>query len=157
VANNRWAEVKTTSNDKGPFKLLDVESDGSPQTAYVAEPYGFASNPAKGSIALLSTLDDDEGKSFGTIMPAPAKRLDGLKEGETAHYNPETQNIIKHDIDGHTTIELPGGTVVKHWKDGTIGVKPGGGQKVALGDVRPDGMARVMTEAGPSVNVYAKI
>lgn len=153
----RWGEVVKASNDKGPYKLIRVQSDGHELTAIVLESYGVQGSPLNKGQCLLLPIDGDEGKMVAIVMPPPSKRTDQQKEGEVTYINHDTGNSIKHDVDGNTTIELPGGTVVKHWKDGTIGVKPGGGQKVALGDVRPDGMARVMTEAGPSVNVYAKI
>lgn len=153
----RWGEVVKPSNDKGPYKLVRVQSDGHEVTAIVLEPYGVQGSPLKGGQALMIPIDGDEGKMVAIIMPPPAKRTDEQKEGEVSYPNHDTGNFIKHDADGNTTIQTKGGAIIKEWKDGTIGVKPGAGQKVALGDVKPDGMARVMTEAGPSDIVWAKV
>lgn len=155
--NIRWATVTKSSNDKGPYKLVDVESDGHKFTAHVIEPYGVQGSPLKDGQALIIPVDGDEGKAVALIMPPPAKRTDQQKEGEVSYPNHDTGNTIKHDKDGHTTITTPSGTVVKCHKDGNVGVKPGAGKKVYLGDVDGTGMSPVVTLAGPSSNVLAKI
>lgn len=153
----RWGEVVGASNDKGPYKLVRVQSDGQEVTAIVLEPYGVQGSPMKKGQAILIPIDGDEGKMVAIIMPPPAKRTDGQKEGEVSYPNHDTGNTIKHDVDGNTTITTPSGTIVKCHKDGNVGVKPGSGKKVYLGDVDASGMSPVVTVAGPSSNVMAKV
>ena len=153
----RWGEVTEVSNDKGPYKLVRVQSDGQEVTAIVIEPYGIQGSPLKKGQAILFPMDGDEGKMVALIMPPPAKRVDQQKEGEVSYINHDTGNVMKHDADGHTTITTPGGTIIKEWKDGRVGVQPSQGQKVFLGDVGGAGCHPVVTTAGPSTNVYAKV
>lgn len=153
----RWGEVVAASNDKGPYKLVRVQSEGHEVSAIVLEPYGIQGSPLKKGQAILIPIDGDEGKMVALVMPPPAKRTDQQKEGEVSYLNHETGNAIKHDADGNTTITTPGGCIIKEWKDGRVGVEPGAGQKVYLGKVDGAGCHPVVTTAGPSQNVYAKV
>lgn len=157
MSSIRWAEVIKPSNDRGPYKMVEVESDGHTFIAHVIEPYGVQSSPLKGGQALIIPVDDDEGKAVALILPPPAKRTDQQKEGEASFVSHKTGNALKHDDDGHTTITTPGGCIIKEWKDGRIGVQPGAGQKVFLGEVGGAGCHPVVTTAGPSSNVFAKV
>jgi len=153
----RWAKLTTASNDKGPYRVAEFDVDGAPRKFKVVSSYGVEANPEADSMALITCPDGDEGRGTAHVMPAPAKRMDGLKPGEVAYRCPLSGNMIKHDADGHTTISTPSGSVSKHYKDGTIGVEPGAGKKVYLGKVDGAGCSKVMTVSGPSSNVYAKV
>lgn len=156
-STTRWAVLKETSNDKGPYKMAGFDTDGAPRDFKIVESYGVEASPEAGSMALVHCPDGDEGRGTVTVMPAPAKRLDGQKPGEVAYRCPMTGNMMKHDADGHTSITTPSGSITKMHKDGTIGVQPGAGQKVYLGDVAGAGCVAVLTVAGPSSNVFAKV
>lgn len=99
----RWGQIVTVSNDKGPFKLIRVQSDGHEVTAKVLEPYGVQGSPMKDGIVLMFPLDGDEGKMIAIAMPPPAKRTDEQKPGEVSYVNHDTGNAMKHDADGTTT------------------------------------------------------
>ena len=153
----RWGQITEVSNDKGPYKLARVQSEGHEMEVLIVEPTGVQANPLKDSQIYIFPTNADNGQVIGIALPPPAKRVDQQKEGEVTYSNLLTENAIKHDADGNTTITTPSGAVIKEWKDGRIGVKPAPGQKVFLGDVDNNSMARVATEAGLSVNVYAKV
>jgi len=99
----RWATIKKSSNDKGPYKLVEVESDGHQFVAHVLEGYGVQGSPLKDGQALIIPVDGDEGKAVAIVMPPPAKRTDEQKEGEVSYVNHDTGNVMKHDADGTTT------------------------------------------------------
>lgn len=104
----RFGEIIEVSNDKGPYKLVKVKSDGKEFDAHVWELQGVAGNPVKGSIGMIFTMDDDEGKSFIVPMVPPAKRWDQQKEGELTYGNVLTGAYVKHHENGDTTIKAPG-------------------------------------------------
>lgn len=156
--NIRWAVITKASADKGPHKLCEVECDGKKMDVFVGETYGVQGSPHVGAHVLVATADGDEGKAIIIAsMPRPKDRVDGQKEGEVTYKNHETENEIQHDKDGNTHIKTKKGTHVLIDKDGHVGVKPGSGGKVYLGDINATGMQRVVTEGGPSTNVYAKV
>lgn len=101
--NMRWARVTKASADKGPHKLVEIETDGKTMDVYVGEVFGVQSSPHVGAMVLVALPDGDEGK--GVIiasMPRPKDRKDGQKEGETSFINVDTGNTLQHDADGHT-------------------------------------------------------
>jgi hypothetical protein len=144
----RFGTVTEPSNDKGPHKLVRGVADGKPLDFKAWETDGVESNPVKGSDVLILTPDGDDGKAVGLIMPPAKDRTDGQAEGEKTYKNHKTGNEIRHDKDG--------GTVKLH-KSGDIGVLPKGGNNVFLGSLDAAGTSPVMTEAGPSRNVRAKV
>jgi phage gp45-like len=116
----RWGELVKVSNDKGPFKMIRVQSDGHEVSAKVIEPYGVQGSPVKDSIVLMFPLDGDEGKMVALVMPPPAKRTDQQKPGEVSYVNHDTGNAMKHDADGTTTTTTKKDHVVKAGSDGRI-------------------------------------
>lgn len=154
----RIGYVHEESQDKGPHKMLKVVADGKPMDAKVVDLNGFTGSPLKDSEVLILTADDDDGKAYAIPLgPPTANRVDGLKPGEADIRNHKRGQTIKLDDDGHMTITNQAGTITKHYADGTIGVKPGSGKNVYLGEVDSSGCAKVQTVSGPSRNVYAKI
>ena len=139
----RWAEVREPSNDRGPHKLAELVADGKRMTAHVIEPYGFFSSPIKKGLAVVMIPDGDEGKAVAVMLPPPAERVDGLKEGELMLKNLIAGQFMKFDADGHCTLELPGNLTIK--AGGDIVTEAGGtitdkspkwvyeGQDMALG------------------------
>lgn len=99
----RWARVTKASADKGPHKLVEIETDSKTMDVYVGEVFGVQSSPHVGAMVLVALPDGDEGK--GVIiasMPRPKDRKDGQKEGEVSLVNVDTGNTLQHDADGHT-------------------------------------------------------
>ena len=155
--NIRFGVVKEESADKGPHKLVRAISDGKSMDVKVWETTGISASPTKDSDMLILTPDGDDGKAVGFIMPPPAKRTDGQKPGDVSYPNHVTGNTIVHDKDGNTVVKTPTGGTVKLFKNGQIGLQAGGGQKIYVGDVGGAGCFPVLTTAGPSKIVMAKI
>lgn len=101
--NIRWAEVKKASADKGPHKLVEVETDGKRMDVYVGETFGVQASPHVGSMVLIALPDGDEGKGvIISSMPRPKDRVDQQKEGEVTFKNHDTGNSTQFDKDGNT-------------------------------------------------------
>ncbi len=96
--NIRWAKVVGPSNDKGPYKLVDLEADGKQITAMVLDLGGVHVTPVKDGQALILLPDGDEGKAVCIVMPPPAKRVDEQKEGMmTLKNHVKGQSIVLDD------------------------------------------------------------
>ena len=100
----RRAVITQVSEDTGPFRLVTVESDGTPYDAQITFPYGVEGNPIKGSNVFLIPIEGEPGQFVGLPEPPPKDRVDGLKEGEVNLQNYKTGNSIKMDKDGTITI-----------------------------------------------------
>lgn len=105
--NIRWAQVKKASDDKGPYKLYTVETDGKEMDCIGVETYGVQGNAPQDCQALVLVPDGDEGKAVVIILPPPAKRTDQQKEGEVTFINHVKGQTIKHDADGNTRHDAP--------------------------------------------------
>lgn len=102
----RWGVVVKASADKGPHKIVEVETDGKTIDCFVGETFGVQSSPHEGAQVLIGLADGDEGKAvIITSMPRPGDRVDGQKEGEVTIKNHDTGNAIQHDADGHTSVK----------------------------------------------------
>jgi hypothetical protein len=106
--NIRWGRITGASDDKGPYKLHSVETDGKVMDMMALDLFGVQGNAMKDGQCLVLVPDGDEGKAVMIPLPPPAKRIDGQKEGEVSYNNPVTGNVIKHDADGNTTIKTSG-------------------------------------------------
>lgn len=100
----RFVRIVGPSNDKGPYKLINVDSDGHEIEAYVMESSGFSSAPMTDGIAIAFPIAGDEGKVV--ILPlAPAKdRYDGLAEGEAKMGNLKKGTVIHFDDAGNIVL-----------------------------------------------------
>lgn len=106
--NIRWGRVVKESDDKGPYKLHTIETDGKQMDIQAVECYGVQGNSIAECQCLVLVPDGDEGKAVAIIMPPPAKRTDQQKAGEVSYVNHETGNVIKHEANGDTTIRTAG-------------------------------------------------
>lgn len=104
----RWGKLKGPSDDKGPYKLHTIETDGKEMDIHIIEPYGIQGNAIKDSMVLVFVPDGDEGKAVGIALPPPAKRVEGQKDGEVQLKNHATGNEIKHEAGGDTIIKTAG-------------------------------------------------
>lgn len=104
----RYVKIVGPSNDKGPYKLIEVDSDGHKINAYVLENSGFASGPMTDGIGIAIPIAGDDGKVV--IIPlSPAKdRYDGLKEGEVKIGNIKKGQTIFMDDDGNIVMKSTG-------------------------------------------------
>jgi len=118
LALARFVEIVGPSNDKGPYKLAQVTSDGSEITGYLAESSGFASNPLKGGIGIAIPIAGDEGKVVIIPMAPASGRYDGLKEGEakignlkngiSAFFNDAGEIVLTGKVIIHGDVEING-------------------------------------------------
>lgn len=139
----RWGVLTKVSNDKGPFKIATFEVEGKPIDATVFEPAGVQVNPVVGSLALIFCVGGDEGRAVALVAAPPAKRVDGQAAGETSYPNTETGNVIKHDKDGDTAIDVARDLISKagrdqsHEAEGDFKAKAGAGVEIEAsgGDV----------------------
>lgn len=118
----RRAVVTKVSNDKGPHKLVEVESEGNKMIVEVFETDGASSNPLEGSSCMLLPVQGDPGEMVAIIGAPPADRVDGQKPGEKTYKNHKTGNSIKHDADGNTTIKTTANTIIE--SDGIVHINP---------------------------------
>lgn len=152
----RFGVIYEESADKGPYKLAKVMSDGKVMDLEIMDIAGVEGSPLKDSRVIIFTPDGDDAKAIGIAFgPAVKDRTDGQSPGDVTYKNHKSGNVINHDKDGNTNITTPSGTLVNIAKDGTVGVKPGAGKNVYLGDIGSG--SKVVTVAGPSANVYAKV
>lgn len=106
--NIRWGELTGVSNDKGPYKLHEVETDGKKMDVQAIEIYGMQGNAVKGGQVLILVPDGDEGKAVGIFMPSPKDRVEQQKEGEVQLKNHATGNSIQHAENGDTIVKTKG-------------------------------------------------
>lgn len=111
--SGRWAQLTEVSNDKGPYKLVRVQSEGHEFDAIVLEPTGVQASPLKDSQLMILSMNDDTGQAIVMALPPPAKRVDEQKEGEVSYKNHVTENAMKHDAEGNTTITTKKDHVIK--------------------------------------------
>lgn len=109
----RFGEIIEPSADKGPHKLVRIQSEGKEMVAQVWEPYGVQGSAPKKSTGLLLIPDGDEGKAVFIPMPPPAERVDAQAEGEVTYKNHVAGQAFKFDKDGNATLEISGTFTVK--------------------------------------------
>lgn len=106
--DGRWATITKVSEDKGPYKLVTVEAEGHEIDVIILEGYGVQGSPIKDGQVYILPTNRDNGQAVGVMMPPPAKRRDGQKEGEASYINHATGNRMKHDANGNTLIDTAG-------------------------------------------------
>lgn len=118
----RRAVVTKVSDDKGPVKLVTVESEGKEMTVEVFETDGASSNPLEGSSCILFPVQGDAGQMVAMIGAPPADRVDGQKAGEKTYKNHASGNFIQHDEAGNTKIKTTADTIIE--SDGIVHINP---------------------------------
>ncbi|MDX2308088.1 MAG: hypothetical protein NW216_07615 [Hyphomicrobium sp.] len=105
--NIRWGTVLRVPNDKGPYKIATVESDGAEYEVSVLDLGGVQSQPVVGGQVIMFLPDGDEGKAAGIFQPPPADRVDQQAAGASTFKNwTHGQSIVLGD-DGKITINGP--------------------------------------------------
>ena len=103
----KWGKVKSTSNDKGPYRLVEVEAEGKTIMAVVANSGGAISNPTVGSMALVLLPGGEDGRAAVIPMHPPRKRRDKMREGEEGIFNCLTEALFLFDADGNCVLTVP--------------------------------------------------
>lgn len=137
-------------DDGGTQQKLDLAGlrNERPQKIVRVLPHGFSSNPPPEAEGVLIQLGGRSDRSLFIGGEHKDHRQKSLKTGQAVLYDDKGNVIFAKGTDG----------IAVHAKDGKVYVKPGDGKKVFLGGDGDDGAyARVMTEDGPSANVYAKL
>ena len=106
--NIRWGNVKRTSNDAGPYKLVTVECDGTELECQVLDLSGVEHSPMEGGQAMVFLPDGDEGKAVAVIMAPPKDRVDGQKPGMVTLKNHSKGQSVVLDNDGNVIIKSTG-------------------------------------------------
>lgn len=100
--DGRWGEVIEESNDKGPYKIVRVQSEGHEFEAIIVEAYGMQASPVKGGQIFILPFNADNGQAMAMVLPPPAKRVDEQKPGEVSIKQHKSGNRRYMDNDGDT-------------------------------------------------------
>jgi phage gp45-like len=154
--------------DDGPIQLIDADGMTDEKFTKImrVSPHGFTSRSVKDAHMLALGLGGRRDLLVALGGEHPDKRIKNLRDGEAVLYDSEG-NVIYAKTDKGIAVNAKTGEVsiiaqkdkvgITSQKD-KVFVKPGDGKKVYLGGDGTDGTyAKVMTEDGPSVNVYAKV
>jgi hypothetical protein len=119
LTEGRWGQIIEVSNDKGPYKIARVQSEGHEFDVMIVEPSGVQVNPLKESQVWIFPNNTDTGQAVGLALPPPAKRFDQQKEGEAIFANHKQGQFIRMDDDGNIHIRpLAGKKVIIEGVDG---------------------------------------
>ena len=146
-------------DDEGDIQLIDADGLADEQHTKIMRvyPYGFSSNSPEESHMLALGLGGRRDLLVALGGEHPKYRPRKLPTGNAVLYDDKGNVVWSKGKDG-LSVNAKTGTVEIRSQDNKITVKPGDGQKVFLGGDGSDGSyAKVMTESGPSINVYAKI
>lgn len=120
LMEGRWAQLIEVSNDKGPYKIARVQSEGHEFDVTIVEPSGVQTNPLKESQIFVFPMNSDTGQAIALALPPPAKRTDEQKEGEAWFGNHKQGQFIKMDDDGNIVIKpKAGGKIIIEGVDGS--------------------------------------
>lgn len=157
-------DVSVTSYDPDRHAIKGAIQPGGQETGWiplgsqmVGNGHGLVMGATVGEIYKVQFQENDleSGRVMGRVY-TDEEKPPRVESGEMALIHKD-KGTIKFDKDGHLTLSQESGSIARLFKDGTVGVQPGGGKKVYLGDAGGAGCHRVATEAGYSTNVYAKV
>lgn len=146
-------------DDSGPLQLIDADGllDEKFTKIMRVHQHGFASHALKDSHMIALGLGGRRDMLVAFGGEHPDKRIKNLKEGEAVLYDSEG-NVIFARVGKGISVDAKKGVVEIRSQKDKVTVKPGDGKNVYLGGDGSDGQyAKVMTEDGPSINVYAKV
>lgn len=142
--------------------LLDTDDSGSqqimrklrglrgefPEDVYRPQSHGLSSHAPAGAEGILVALGGRSDRLLGLGFEHKDHRPRDLPRGATVLYDNKGNVVFLKSADG----------IVIEAKSGKITVTPAAGQNVYLGGDGADGSySKVMTEAGPAANVFAKV
>jgi phage gp45-like len=137
-------------DDSGPQQLVDLMglAGDMPKKVFRPQPHGFSSNPPANADGLMLALG---GRSDRPVY------LDGGHKDYRPKATPSGAAVLYDDKGNVIFVKGTNGIQISA-KSGNVTVKPEGGKFVFLGgDGSDGGYDFVMTAAGQSVNVKAKI
>ena len=124
--------------------------------------HGFASHPPSGAEGILLAQGGRSDRAWAMGFEHQKYRAKDLPEGASALYDTSgniirllTKDGVKFDFDKSQWVAKAKGVTITTNGD-HITVDPGG-KNVYVGTTSAGSSARVMTESGPSANVFAKI
>lgn len=146
-------------DDKGDVQYRKIEglADEAYDKVLVIQPHGFSSWPKKDAHMLAVAMGNRRDTLALLGGEHPEHRPRDIGEGNAVLYDAEGNVVfMKGGYGIHVTAKK--GEVEVRSSDDKVWVKPGDGKMVYLGGDGTDGeYAFVMTEAGPSKNVKAKV
>jgi phage gp45-like len=154
----RRARVVTV-DDSGSQQKADLRGLASdrPQKIVRILPHGYSSNPPQDSEGVLLALGGRSDRLMFIGGEHKDYRPKNLKSGQSVLYDDKGNVVFSKGSDG-LSVNAKTGVVEIRSQDNKVTVKPGTGQNVYLGGDGADGAyAKVMTESGASLNVYARI
>lgn len=120
-------------------------------------PHGFTSNPNREAEGVMIQLGGRSDRTLFIGGEHKDYRQKNLKEGQAVLYD-DKGNVIFAKGDDGVSVNAKKGVVEIRSQTDKVTVKPGSGKNVYLGGDGTDGTyARVVTESGPSSNVFAKV
>lgn len=137
-------------DDSGEQQLVDLIGLASDKPRKVVRvlPHGFSSNPPLQSEGIFKSLGGRSDRGMFIGGEHSEYRQKNLTSGAAVLYD-QNGNVIFANMQNGIQIDA---------KTGGVYVKPEPGQNVYLGGNGNDGTyARVSTESGPAMNVYARI
>lgn len=146
-------------DDSGDIQLIDADGLVDEQFTQImrVHQHGFASNSPVDSHMLAIALGGRRDLLVGLGGEHPKYRQKNVPVGNAVLYD-DKGNVVYTRGDKGLSVDAKTGQVEIRSQKDKITVKPGDGKNVYLGGTGDDGTyAKVMTEDGPSVNVYAKV
>jgi len=150
-------------DDSGDYQRLTLKGYASEEFKNVvrAHDHGFASNPPEGSMGLLLPIGMRSDHAHAIGFEHQKYRQKNLPGGAAALYDSKGNVIKLFTGDGVTVTTAAGNTLIET-KNGKVTIDASGNvyvnaAQVFLGSKDGSGCARVMTESGPSANVFAKV
>jgi phage gp45-like len=146
-------------DDSGTQQKADLRGLASDQPQKIVRilPHGFTSNPPLESEGVLLALGGRSDRLMFLGGEHKDHRQKNLKSGQAVLYDDKGNVVFSKGGDG-ISVNARTGVVEIRSQDNKVTVKPGSGQNVYLGGDGADGSyAKVMTESGASLNVYARI
>lgn len=148
----------TAVDDSGDQQLVNLQALAKdfPQKIVRILPHGFSSNPPQNSEGVLKSLGGRSDRGMFIGGEHKQYRQKNLKPGNAVLYD-DQGNIVFMQSGNGITVSAKKGQVVVQTQGQQIVVNPNGANVYLGGDPSKDGFSKVLTVAGPSFNVYAKI
>lgn len=149
LASIRRARVQEV-DDSGTqqiFKKMSGLASELPEDIYRPQSHGLSSNPPKDSEGLFLALGGRSDRLIALGFEHKDNRPKDTPSGQTVLYDDKGNVIFAKGSDG----------ILIKAKAGIVAVDPGGKNVYLGGDGKSGNYAKVMTESGPSSNVYVKV
>lgn len=149
--------VKVDDSKSQQFVDLSGMASEKPKKIFRPQAHGFTSNPPVDSEGLLLALGGRSDRSVYLDGGHKDYRPKDTPQGGAILYD-DKGNVVFAKSAGGLAVNAKTGQVEVRSQNDKVWVKPGSGKNVYLGGDGSDGSyAKVMTEDGPALNVYAKV